>query len=106
MVVPAEVLDRDVSAEFHPAVEPKAGVGGDLVKGRGDRLDLLMVGGDARAHEPEGRREPIEEVDGDDGSLLPEEMVRRVVSGRAGPHDGDPQGLLGGPSSSGHRGGA
>src|SRR5205085_873667 len=46
-------------------------------------------GGNARAHEPEWRRQQIEEID---GKALMQQRTREVEAGRAGTDDGGPKG--------------
>ena len=58
-----QVGARDVLAQRHPAEEAEARLGRGLVVDARDRLDLRVVGGHAGAHEPERRRERVEEVD-------------------------------------------
>jgi hypothetical protein len=54
------------------AVEAEARMRGDLVEGRRHRLDLLMVGRHAGAHQSIRRRQPVDHVDLDDDSVLPQ----------------------------------
>jgi hypothetical protein len=72
---------RDVLAQLHAAEEAEARLLGGLLVDARDRLDLRVVGGDARAHEPERRRERVEQVDLEAGS---EQLVSRVEAGRTG----------------------
>src|SRR6185503_3509942 len=60
VVTGAQVLDRDVSAEFHVAKETHTRVRGHLLVDGGDGLDLLMIRSDASANQAEWRRQPIE----------------------------------------------
>ena len=66
---------------------------GDLVEGRGDRLDLLVVGRHAGADQAVGRGEAVEHVDLDDEVLLLQQVVGGIEAvGRA--DDGDSQGAI------------
>ena len=51
----------------------------------GDRLDLRVVGRDAGAHQPERRRQRVEQVDRD---TRPQQLVGGIEAGRAGADDG------------------
>ena len=93
VVVPAEIGHRDVLAQLDAAVKAEPRVGRDLVEGGGDGLDLLMVGGDAGAHQPVGGRQAVDHVDLDHAAVLLQQMVGRVVAGRAGADDGNSQRL-------------
>ena len=55
VVVGADVVVAEVGAEVNVAEEAEGGHGGDLVVDARHRLDLLVVGGHAVAHEAEGR---------------------------------------------------
>ena len=63
VVVGRQVGVGEVAAHLHVAVEAELGVGGDLVVDPRHRLDLLVVGRDAAAHQPEGRRQAVVHVD-------------------------------------------
>ena len=90
VVVAEQIRAAQVRADPHVAEEPHPRVGGDLLVDPGDRLDLLVIGRDAAAHQPEGCRQPVEEVDLDLGRVL-EQMLRGVEPGGSGADDGDAQ---------------
>src|SRR5918995_906327 len=58
---------------------------GRLLVHPGDRLDLRVVGGDAGAHEPVGRRQGVVQIDRD---ARLQQLVGCVEAGRAGSDDG------------------
>jgi hypothetical protein len=91
VIVLPEVIDGQILAQLDVAEEAKARVGGDLVERRRHRLDLLMIGGDTRADQPVGRRQPVVEVHGRDETLLPEQVVGGVVTRRTRADDGHAQ---------------
>src|ERR1700722_3472633 len=62
VVTGAQVLDREVSAEFHVAKETHTWISGHLLIGGGDGLDLLMIRCNAAANQSERRRQPIEHI--------------------------------------------
>src|SRR5271155_5082864 len=63
VVVGEQILTGDVLAEMDVAEEPEARVHGGLLVHAGDRLDLRVVGRDARADESPWRRQALEHVD-------------------------------------------
>jgi len=87
----AQLVDGDVLADLDVAEEAKFGPGRGLLVDADDRLDLGVVGGDAEAHQPVGRGQPIEHVDLGVGSLVLEHVLGCVEAGGAGPDDGDAQ---------------
>ena len=91
--MPAQVGHRDVLAEVDAAVEAEPRVGRDLVEGRGDGLDLLVVGRDPGADEPVRRGQAVDHVDLDDDTVLSQQVVGRIVASRPGADDGDAQRL-------------
>ena len=62
VVVGEQVLAGDVLAEVDVAEEAKARVRGGLLVDAGHRLDLRVIGGDARADEPPWRGQALEHV--------------------------------------------
>jgi hypothetical protein len=89
--VSAEIRRRHVPAELDAAEETKARVRGNFVEGRGDGLDLLVIGRHAGADEAVRRGHPVEEIDLDDAVLVLQQMVGGVEAGRARADDRDPQ---------------
>src|SRR5690348_11272978 len=57
---------------------------GGLLVDAGDRLDLRMVGRDARADESPGRRQPLDHVDLELLGPILEQVPCRVEAGRPG----------------------
>jgi hypothetical protein len=57
-----QLVARHVLAEVDVPEEPEAGAGGDLLVLVAHRLDLRVVGGDARADQTPRRGEPVEHV--------------------------------------------
>lgn len=55
--------ETHVSADFDIPQEAKASALRSALERSGDALDLLMVWRDPSAHQPEGRREALDEVD-------------------------------------------
>ena len=88
VVVLAELGHRDVAADLDVADEPDVPALEDLVEGHDDLLDARVVGGDAVAHQPVGRRKPFEQVDTDVQARLRED-VRGVDACGACSDDGD-----------------
>ena len=74
----------DRAADLHPAEEAHPLTPGDLLVDARDRLDLRMVGRDARPHEPERRRQAVEQVDREAGV---EQRGGGVEAGRPGADD-------------------
>ena len=89
----AEVVHAQVASELHAAEKSKGRIGRDLVERRGHRLDLLVIRGDAGAHEPVGRRHPVVHVHLDHETRRAEQLVRGVEPGGTGPDDRDAQRL-------------
>ena len=90
-----EVVARDVPPDLEVAVPAEPRMRGDLLVDAGHRLDLRVVGRDARAHEAPGRRQPLEHVDLDRAVLGREEEAGGVEPGRPGADDGDAEGHFG-----------
>ena len=67
---------------------------GGPVKRFGDGFDLLVVRGDAEAHQAEGGRQPVEDISLYRYLSLPQKMVGCVETGRAGPNNGHSQGAV------------
>ena len=87
VVVAAQILHAHVLAQLDPAEEPEAGQGGHLVEGGRDRLDLLVIGGHAAAHQAERGGQPIEHVDLDREVRLAEQLLRGIEPGGPCPDD-------------------
>ena len=79
-----QVLRGHVDADLHTAEEAERRVLRGLLVHPRDRLDLRVVGSDAGAHEPVGRRQRVEQVDRD---ARLQQLVGGVEAGRAGPDD-------------------
>src|SRR5699024_10414558 len=101
VVVAAQVLEREVGAELDVAEEADVSAAQDPVQGGDDPLDPRVVGGDAVADQAEGRREAVEQIDGD--LELPvldllglQQGLGGVHAGGAGADHGQTEGLLGG----------
>lgn len=82
----------NVPAELHAADEAHLRALQDFAQRPGDAFDLGVVGGDAVAHQPVGRGEPVQHVNGDRLAFLPGQGVRSVDPGGAGPDHRDAQG--------------
>ena len=80
-----QVLRRHVGSELDAAEEAEVRMLGRLVVHPRHRLDLRVVGRDAGAHEPVGRRQRVEQVDRD---ACLQQLVGCVEAGRAGPDHG------------------
>ena len=91
VVVGAQILDRHVLAQLDVAEEPELRVGGGLVEGGRDVLDLLVVRRHAEPDQAVGRRQAVVEIHLDGEARLPEEVLRRVEAGRSRADDGDPE---------------
>ena len=88
-----ELGDGDVGADVDVAEEAELGPGRRLLVDADDRLDLRVVGRDARAHQPVGGRQPVEHVDLDGEVLVLEQVLGRVEARRPGADDRDAQGV-------------
>ncbi len=84
-----EVLDLDVVADLDVAEETKALPRRRFLVDADNRLDLGMVGGDAAAYQPEGRRQAVEEVDLGVRLRVLEDVLGGVEAGWPGADDGD-----------------
>src|SRR5581483_5357477 len=84
----------DVLADLDAAEEAKALAGSRLLVDADHRLDLRVVGRDARADEAERRRKLVEEVDGDVDVVAFQQMLGRVEAGGPGTNDGHAQRVL------------
>lgn len=91
MVVLLEFAEGDRRANLDVAVVAKARSCRNLVKGPGNQLDLLVVGGNTEADQPVWHRQPLEHVDGYWDVRLREQLVGQKESGWAGADDGNPQ---------------
>jgi hypothetical protein len=89
VIVTPEIRRRQVPAELDAAEEPKARMRRHLVEGRGDGLDLLVIGRHAGADEAVRGGHAVEEVDLDGVALLLQQMVGGVEAGRARADDRD-----------------
>ncbi len=89
VVVLEQLGTAEVAAELHVPEEAEALVLGGLVIGPRDRLDLRMVRGDPRAHEPVWRRQAVVEVDRKLGLLDGQQLAGRVEAARPGADDCD-----------------
>ena len=83
-----------VASQLYASEEPEALLGRGLLVDPDDRLDLRVVRRDAGAHEPERRRQPVEQVD-TDGSLGGEQVAGGVEAGRPCADDRDAELLNG-----------
>ena len=86
-----QLLDGHVLAQAHVAEEPESRARGDLLVLRAHRLDLGVVGGDARAHQTPRCGEPVEHVDADRRVLRVQQRSRRVEP--RGPRTDDGHGV-------------
>ena len=87
MVMLLQIVELHIRAELDIAVIAKSWVRRDAVIGLRDRFDLLVVGRDPAAHEPERRRQPVVEIDLDRIVFLLEQMLRCVKARRPRPDD-------------------
>jgi hypothetical protein len=81
-----QVRAMEVPPQFDPTEEPEPLLGGSLLVHPHDRLDLRVVRRDARAHEPERRRQAIEQVQLQRPFRV-EQVSGRVEAGRPGADD-------------------
>jgi hypothetical protein len=79
-----EIRARDVFAELDGSEEPEPRLRRRLLVHPRNRLDVRVVGRDARAHEPERRWERVQHVDLEAGG---HKLVGGVEAGRAGADD-------------------
>ena len=93
VVVLEQLAAGDVAAELDMPEEPEALVLGRLVVGPRDRLDLRVVRGDARPHEPVRRRQAVVEVDGERRLVDGQQLAGGVEAAGAGADDGGAKGL-------------
>ena len=92
VVVALEVVERDVAPVQHVAEQPDATGVEHLAQGGDDALDAWMIGRDAVANEPVGRRELLEQVDRDlEGRLGLQQDVGGVDARRPCADDGQPE---------------
>ena len=94
-----EIGHRQVLPDRHIAQEAHAGLVEGLVEGVPHRPDAQVIGRDAVAHQPEGHREAVDDVDLGRHVLLADERVRRVDARGPRSDDSDPQGSGHGYSS-------
>ena len=92
VIVREQLLARDVLAEADVAEEAKARVLGRLLVHAGDRLDLRVVGRDARAHQSPRRGQALEHVHLDAAARVLQQVARGVEARRAGADYGDAEG--------------
>ncbi len=94
-VVPLlKVVDREVAADLDVSDEPDRSGIEHLVEGVHDAFDARVVGRDAVADQPVGRRQRVEQIDRDGAAGLlhgVREDVARVDAGGAGADDRDAQ---------------
>jgi hypothetical protein len=89
-----QLLDADVITDRHVPEEAELGAGRGLLVDPDHRLDLGMVGRDARADQAEGGRQLVEHVHLDDRFLGLDQLFRRVEAGRARADDRDAKWVL------------
>src|ERR1700716_1944732 len=89
VVTGAQVIDREVSAEFHVAKETHTWISGHLLIGGGDGLDLLMIRCHAAAAQSGRRRQPIEHIHADSQVRRFEQRLCCIESGWSRSNDGD-----------------
>jgi hypothetical protein len=87
VVAAPELVPRDVLAELDAAVEPEALVLGGAVERLRDGLDLRVIGGHARPHEPVWRRQAVEQVDAELRLVGGEQLGGGVEPRRTGADD-------------------
>ena len=97
VVVDLEVVEPQVAAVAHVAVEAEPGVARVPVIDPHHRLDLLMVRRHASPHQPERRRQLVEHVDPDVQALLAKEPLDHVETRRTRTDDGYSQRMIVGP---------
>ncbi len=83
----AQVLELHVDAVLHVAEEADLRLGQHPLERLDDLLDARVVGGDAVPDQPEGRGQPLDDVDRDVRLGLGED-VGGVDAGRSAAHDG------------------
>ena len=94
VVVGQHLVAHDVAPHLDVAEEAELGVRGDLVEDPRHRLDLLVVGRHAAAHEAEGRRQAVVDVDLHRQVLGVQEALGGVEAGGARADDRDAQGVV------------
>ena len=93
VIVRAQVVHAQVTAELDGAEESKSRVRRDLVERRRHRFDLLMVGRDAGADQAIRRRHAVVHVHVHHEARLSEQLVRGVEARGPGADDGHAQRL-------------
>ena len=93
VVEAAQLLRLDVHAVVDVADEPDPRVVQHPVQRVDDLLDPRVVGRHAIPDQAVGRRQPVEDVDGDRLRGL-DQVIGGVDAGRAGTDDGNPQGAV------------
>jgi hypothetical protein len=91
VVALAKLGDAEVLSDLDVSEQTKAWMLRGALEGGAHALDLLVIGGDTEADEPERRRKALENIDLDGELLLPEQPVGGVEPRRTRAHDGDPQ---------------
>ena len=89
VVVPAEVVDRNIAAEFDVAEEAETLMLRGAVVDPDDVLDLLVIGSDAAAHQTERSGKAVEQVDMGLDAVRLEQRGDRVEAARTGADHGD-----------------
>jgi hypothetical protein len=102
MVEPLQLPVVEIDPVGDVPEEADPWVGQDLVEDAGHRLDGLVIGRDAVAHQPERGGEAVEDIDGQGDIRVPEQALGGIESGWAGADDGDPQRPIGRGQLSGH----
>ena len=105
VVALGELGGAHVTPDLDVAEETEALARRRLLVDADHRLDLRVVGRDARPHQPEGRRQAVEDVDLDGGALLPQQVLGRVEARRPGADDRHAQGVARGSGLVAHEAG-
>ena len=95
VVVLAELVEGEVRAHVDVGQQADVAAAKHVREGDDDLLDARVVRRNAVAHQAEGRREPLDDVDGDVDALLRED-VGGVGASWSGADDGDAQRSIGG----------
>ena len=91
VIVAAQIVYCHIGADLDVTKESKLGPLGHAIKELGDRLDLLMVGGDAIAYQPKRRGQALIHVDLHMITPILKELFGTVKAGWSGADNGDTQ---------------
>ena len=90
VIEPTQVVKAQVCSVFHVAVITKPGIGGNLVVGRRNGLDFLMVRRHTATHQSVWRRQPLQHVNLDDEIFLIQQVFGDIEAARARSNNGHP----------------